>query len=52
MKKITRDICHAVGDQRLIGCKKGFSFEIYGLDFLIDEHGKPWLCEVNTNPSL
>jgi tubulin polyglutamylase TTLL1/tubulin monoglycylase TTLL3/8 len=26
MKKITRDICHAVGDQRLIGSQKGVSF--------------------------
>jgi tubulin polyglutamylase TTLL1/tubulin monoglycylase TTLL3/8 len=52
MKKVARDICHAVGDRRLIGAGKGFNFEIFGLDFLVDAMGKPWLCEVNTNPSL
>jgi hypothetical protein len=52
MKRISRDICHAVGDGRLIGAGRGASFELFGLDFLVDEAGKPWLCEVNTNPSL
>lgn len=27
-------------------------FEIYGMDFILDEDFKPWLIEVNTNPSL
>ena len=27
-------------------------FEIFGLDFMIDEDFKPWLIEVNTNPCL
>ena len=25
---------------------------MWGLDYLVDEKGKPWLCEVNNNPSL
>lgn len=32
--------------------KKDFSFEIFGLDFLIDECFKVWLIEANTNPCL
>ena len=27
-------------------------FEIFGLDFIIDENLKVWLIEVNENPSL
>ena len=27
-------------------------FEIFGYDFMIDDNCKPWLIEVNTNPSL
>lgn len=52
MKKAARDIAHAVGDRRLVGAGRGASFEVFGLDFLVDSMGKPWLCEVNTNPSL
>lgn len=29
-----------------------FNFEIFGLDFMLDENFKPWLIEVNTNPCL
>ena len=32
--------------------KKQFSFEIFGLDFMIDENFKVWLIEANTNPCL
>jgi tubulin--tyrosine ligase len=28
------------------------NFEIFGLDFMIDEDFKVWLIEVNTNPCL
>lgn len=27
-------------------------FEIFGLDFMLDEDLKPWLIEFNTNPCL
>lgn len=27
-------------------------FEIFGLDYMIDENFKVWLIEVNTNPAL
>lgn len=30
----------------------GDNFELFGLDFMVDQHFKPWLIEVNTNPSL
>ena len=52
MKRMARDICHAVGDSCRIGAQAGISFEIFGLDFLVDLKGKPWLLEVNTNPCL
>jgi D-alanine-D-alanine ligase-like ATP-grasp enzyme len=29
-----------------------FSFEVFGLDFMIDENFDTWLIEVNTNPCL
>jgi tubulin polyglutamylase TTLL1/tubulin monoglycylase TTLL3/8 len=32
--------------------RKDKNFELFGLDFMIDEHFKPWLIEVNTNPCL
>ncbi len=32
--------------------KKDLSFEIFGLDFLIDDNFKVWLIEANTNPCL
>jgi tubulin polyglutamylase TTLL1 len=28
------------------------NFEIFGLDFMIDNHFKPWLIEINFNPCL
>ena len=32
--------------------RKLHNFEIFGLDFMIDEQFQPWLIEVNTNPCL
>lgn len=31
---------------------KEFNFEIFGLDFMLDESLRPWLIEINTNPCL
>ena len=32
--------------------KKDYCFEVFGLDYLIDENFKVWLIEANTNPCL
>ena len=32
--------------------QKDICFEIFGLDFMLDENFKIWLIEVNTNPCL
>ena len=32
--------------------QKDRNFEVFGLDFMIDEDFRPWLIEVNTNPCL
>ena len=29
-----------------------FTFEVFGLDFMIDEEFETWLIEVNNNPCL
>ena len=51
MNKITTDIfraCHGSLDpKRRLHC-----FEVFGLDFMIDDEFKPYLIEVNTNPCL
>ena len=51
MNKITTDIfraCHGSLDpKRRLHC-----FEVFGLDFMLDEEFKPYLIEVNTNPCL
>lgn len=31
---------------------KKLGFEIFGLDFMIDEYFEPWLIEINTNPDI
>jgi D-alanine-D-alanine ligase-like ATP-grasp enzyme len=32
--------------------RKTHNFEVFGMDFMIDEEFKPWLIEINTNPCL
>ena len=51
MKKMATDSIKAVS-RKIDPTKKHSTFEIYGLDFMIDEMMKPWLIEVNTNPCL
>lgn len=29
-----------------------FCFEIFGYDFMLDEDGRLWLIEINTNPCI
>ena len=51
MKKIATDTAKSVYGK--ISPKNSMNnFEIFGLDFMIDKHFKPWLIEVNTNPCL
>jgi len=51
MKKMATDSIKAVS-RKIDPTKKNCTFEVYGLDFMIDEMMKPWLIEVNTNPCL
>ena len=39
-------------DGKINDNNRRFCFEIFGYDFMIDENGKSWLIEVNTNPCL
>lgn len=32
--------------------RRPHNFEVFGMDFMIDEDFKPWLIEINTNPCL
>ena len=32
--------------------QEDFCFEVFGLDFILDENYKLWLIEVNANPCL
>lgn len=51
LKKIATDSIES--SYRLLGKWNNLpTFEIFGLDFMIDEHFKPWLIEINTNPCL
>jgi len=49
MKALAQDSMRAVS-RKLDPCRKAFSFEIFGYDFMIDEDLDPWMIEANTNP--
>jgi hypothetical protein len=51
MKKIARDVFR-VGHHTMDTHQKMFGYELFGLDFMIDENFKVWLIEANTNPCL
>ena len=51
MKKVAADIFRSVYT-KVNPNKKDFTFEIFGLDYMIDENFKVWLIEANTNPCL
>lgn len=51
MKKIAGEAIRSVYT-KMNSSKKDYCFEIFGLDFLIDENFKVWLIEANTNPCL
>ncbi|VUZ49066.1 unnamed protein product [Hymenolepis diminuta] len=49
MRKISKRVFAAVKDK--LACRMGF-FEIFGMDFMIDDNMKVWLIEINTNPAM
>ena len=51
MMKLAKDTLNATY-QVLDSNNKQFTFEIFGLDFMIDEDFNTWLIEVNNNPCL
>ena len=51
IKNIVRDSIFATYTKLNPFCR-GYTFEILGYDFMIDEFFTPWLIEVNTNPCL
>ena len=51
MKALTTKLLEATY-AKLNPNKEDFCFQIFGLDFILDENFKLWLIEVNANPSL
>jgi D-alanine-D-alanine ligase-like ATP-grasp enzyme len=50
MKEIAKKVAFA--SYHLIDKTKKVTFELFGLDFIVDSNFNPWLLEVNTNPCL
>ncbi len=40
------------GATRMLGAPSGSSFEVFGVDMLVDTDFRPWLVEINAVPSL
>ncbi len=40
------------GATRMLGAPLGSSFEVFGVDMLVDTDFRPWLVEINAVPSL
>ena len=51
MKKLATDCIRAVYG-KIDPSHRETCFEVFGLDFMIDDNYKVWLIEVNTNPCL
>lgn len=51
MRKIAQDVFR-VGNFTMDIENTTFGYELFGLDFMIDENFKVWLIEANTNPCL
>ena len=51
MKEFTLKCFNAVR-KTIDPCKRKFCFELFGLDFILDEDFNSYLIEVNTNPCL
>ncbi|KAM7542361.1 hypothetical protein Aperf_G00000014310 [Anoplocephala perfoliata] len=49
MRRISTNVFNAVKNE--LACRIGF-FEIYGMDFMIDDDMKVWLIEINSNPAM
>ena len=51
MKSITTDAVRSTYP-KIDPNRREMGFELYGLDFMLDESYKVWLIEMNTNPAL
>ena len=51
MKEISTDLIRCVGE-KMNHDRKEYCFELFGLDFMLDDKLKPYLIEANSNPSL
>lgn len=52
MPFLERWLCTIAGWMNGVVKKNGCSFELFGLDVILDMNMKPWLLEINTNCSL
>lgn len=51
MKQIAADSLRASAGA-LDPSRRGYNFELFGLDFMIDGQFSPWLIQINSNPCL